>query len=209
MTHHDEQEIPEVKIERVEGEAESAGSARLGAEFREFGRQLLRAVRSVAESEELRHLGQEIVESLRDIGEEVQTTLERTREKDEVRAVGEQARRVGQSVSSNLRGGEVTGDVQTNLSQALNSLNNELNKVIDQIQSRSARVSNEVEGSASDAEGAEQKERFEKSMDEALHEAQDESSKGKDPIDEGAQDLEDAWEEPTQPEADVDDGKSQ
>lgn len=124
---------------------------RLSEEFREFGRNLIRALRSVATSDELRNLGNEIVESLRDIGEEVQETVERTREKEEVRAVGDQARRVSQAVSSGIPARELASDMQTNLSQALRSLNGELNKLVDQIQSRTARVSDEVESTAQEA----------------------------------------------------------
>jgi hypothetical protein len=147
-----EQLVSEATLEPVDsGDTAAHEETRLSDEFRDFGRQLIRALRSVATSDELRNLGNEIVESLRDIGEEVQETLERTRDKEEVKAVGEQARRVTQAVSSGIPAKDMAADVQSSLSQALRSLNAELNKVVDQIQSRSARVSDEVESTAHEA----------------------------------------------------------
>jgi hypothetical protein len=150
--HEQEAEQVEAPIEPVQ-EAQRDEELRLGEEFRELGRQLMRAFRSVADSDELRNLGNEVVESLRDIGEEVQETFQRTRQKEEVKAVSERAKRVGQAVSSGASARELTGELQSGLSQALRSLNNELNKVIDQIQARSARMSEEVEGTAREAAG--------------------------------------------------------
>jgi Mg2+ and Co2+ transporter CorA len=150
MSEHDE---TPVNIEKAVDETkEHTGEVvgRLSDEFREFGRQLLRAMRSVAESPELRNVGQEIVESLRHIGGEVQQAYERTKESDEVKGLGQQAKRVTQTLNENVRSNEMASDVQQGLSKALHNLNEELNKVIDQIQSRSARVSEEVEGTAKD-----------------------------------------------------------
>jgi hypothetical protein len=147
-----EPEQTEAPIEPVQEEQRDE-ELRLGEEFRELGRQLMRAFRSVADSDELRNLSNEVVDSLRDIGEEVQETFQRTRQKEEVKAVGERAKRVGQAVSSGASARELTTELQSGLSQALRSLNNELNKVIDQIQARSARMGDEVEGTAREAAG--------------------------------------------------------
>lgn len=187
MSDQVENETPEVKIERVEGAAQPVAedTGNLGEEFREFGRQMVQAIRSVATSDELRHLGQQVVETIRDLGNEIQDTFERTKEKEEVKAVGEQAKRVTQSVSSNIRSGEATGDIQSSLSQALRTLNTELNKVIDQIQSRSAHISDEVEGTATEAK--ETAERVESGFDAALDETQGAK--------EGAQGIQDAFNE--------------
>lgn len=143
----------EVHIEKAVEETKAQGGevvGRLTDEFREFGRQLLRAMRSVAESPELRNVGQEIVESLRHIGGEVQQAYERTKDSEEVKGLGQQAKRVTQTLSENVRSNDLANDVQQGLSKALHSLNEELNKVIDQVQSRTARVSDEVEGTAKD-----------------------------------------------------------
>ena len=78
MSEHDHQDEMSGEIEQVEQEIHDNAET-LGNEFREFGRQLMRALRSIAESDELRHLGTEIGDSLREIGEEVQETLHRTR----------------------------------------------------------------------------------------------------------------------------------
>ncbi len=219
MSDFPEGQRPETPIDRVDqAPHQSAAEGDLGAEFKEFGRQLLRAVRSVAESEELRRLGHEITESLKDIGEEVQQTLEQTRSRDDVKAVGEQARRVTQALAPK----DVAGEVQSGLSQALRSLNSELNKVIDQIQSRTARVSDEVDSTARAAaesaeqaaddaadkaadvadSASEQRERFEEAMDEALDEAAEDSAKGPGAIEDEPDTLPEAWQEPSQPEGD-------
>ena len=152
MSEHETHET-QVKIEKaVEEVHKQSGEVigRLGDEFREFGRQLIRAMRSVADSPELRNVGQEIVESLRHIGGEVQQAYERTKEREEVKDLGQQAKRVTHTLSENVRSNELASDVQQSLSKALHSLNEELNKVIDQVQSRTARVSDEVEGTAKD-----------------------------------------------------------
>jgi len=143
----------EAKIEKAVEEVQEQGGevvGRLSDEFREFGRQLLRAMRSVADSPELRNVGQEIVESLRHIGGEVQQAYDRTKESDEVKELGHQAKRVSQTLNDNVRSNELASEVQQGLSKALHTLNEELNKVIDQVQSRTARVSDEVEGTAKD-----------------------------------------------------------
>lgn len=171
---------------------------KLGEEFREFGSQLMRAIRAVADSEELRNLGNEIIESLRDIGEEVQETFERTRDKEEVKAVGEQARRMTQAIAST----EGAGDVQQNLSQALRSLNNELNKFIDEVQTRSARASQPVEGTARSPEGKREMEQFSEAMNETLEKAEAESPVATGMVHDEPDNLEEAWHEDSQEQAD-------
>ncbi|MGB0387459.1 MAG: hypothetical protein ACPGWR_21790 [Ardenticatenaceae bacterium] len=150
MSSNNDNLVPEVKIEQVEDAKEQTepGGESLGQEIREFGRNLIGAFRSVAHSDELRHLGNEIVESLRDIGQDIQETFERTKEKEEVKTVSEQAKRMTESVSANIRSGEMGNELQSGLTNALRTLNTELNKIIDQIQAKSARVEADVEGSA-------------------------------------------------------------
>lgn len=145
--------IPEIKIESVEESKQGAKSevGSLGEEFKVFGSNLLTAVRSVAQSEEVRQLGSQIVDSLRDIGEEIQETVQQAKEKDEVKAVSEQAKRVSNSVGANVREGSITHELQTSLSKALHTLNTELNKIIDQIQARTMRANQDVESSAKEA----------------------------------------------------------
>ncbi|MDQ4079035.1 MAG: hypothetical protein M3220_22680 [Chloroflexota bacterium] len=224
MTNYDEEQGPEVQIERVGEAEEGRQTGKLGEEFKEFGNQLMRAVRAVADSEELRRLGNEITDSLKDIGEEIQETYEQTRRKEEVRAVGEQAKRVTRA----LTGREGAGDLQSSLSQALRSLNSELNKVIDQIQARSARMSEEVDSTARDAtattevraEEAEEQatevamrvkeQEMEEDFEEAMDATLDESAAESDMLDEGAihepgDDLERKWHEETQEGADLTD----
>ena len=142
--------IPEVKIERVEEQTNETASnhGSLGEEIKTFGRNLIAAFREVAYSDEVSNLGTEIVDSLRDIGQDMQKTFERAKEKEEVKAVSEQALRVKESVSANINSTEIGHELQSGLTNALRTLNSELNKLIDQIQSKSARVEADVEGTA-------------------------------------------------------------
>ncbi|MGH2543500.1 MAG: hypothetical protein ACRDIB_11905 [Ardenticatenaceae bacterium] len=219
MNHHEEERVPEVQIERVGESGERSTEAGLGEEFKEFGRQLMRAIRAVADSDELRNLGHEIVESMRDIGEDIQETFEQARSKEEVQKVGEQAKRVTQVITSR----EAASDLQTSLSQALHSLNDELNKIIDQVQTRTSRMSGEVESSAREAGAAGEEmagragaqasevastaggmqEGSEDEMGEALSEAVSESALGAEPIRESGDSLEEKWQEETQPGPDL------
>lgn len=201
MTHHEGHET-EVTIERVGEGQQEAQPGKLGEEFKEFGSQLMRAVRAVADSDELRKLGNDIVESLKDIGEEIQETFEKARDKEEVKAVGEQAKRVSQAISSQ----ETTGEIQSGLSAALRSLNSELNKIIDQVQARSARAGEAVDGTAREAEAQkEQKDQFEQAMDDTLEESAAEDSKQPGPEHESKETLASEWHEETQPGADLTD----
>lgn len=146
-----ENQIPEIKIETpVKEKAYQANESRLSEEMKEFGRNLVSAFRSVAYSEEVRHLRHEVASSLRDIGQDMQETFERTKSKEEVKAVGEQARKVSQSVSASFNKNQGSSDLQSGLANALRMLNTELNKIIDQIQSKSARVETDVDSTAKD-----------------------------------------------------------
>jgi len=146
-----ENQIPEVKIETpVEENMPRASDNVLGEEIKLFGRNLVSAFRSIAYSDEVRNLGNEVVNSLRDIGKDIQDTFEQTKSKEEVKAVGEQARKVSQSVSASFNKNEGGSDLQSGLASALRLLNTELNKIIDQIQSKSARVETDVDSTAKD-----------------------------------------------------------
>ena len=141
--------VPEVKVERpVYEDAPQANQPLLGEEIKQFGRNLVAAFRSVAQSEEVHNLRTEIVDSFRDIGKDIQETFEQTKSKQEVKAVTEQARKVTESVSSSFNKNELGGDLQSGLTNALRMLNTELNKIIDQLQSKSARVETDVDSSA-------------------------------------------------------------
>lgn len=147
QSHDGESHEVEIEID-VEQEPMTDG---LGNELREFGVQLMRALRSVTESAEVRNLGKEIGSSLREIGDEIQSAVEAAVESDDVRAVGQKARKVGERVKDEVEVGGVGASLQQGLSQALRSLNDELNRIIDQVQSKSARMSDTVESSVREA----------------------------------------------------------
>lgn len=144
-------QTPEIKIETpVEENLPGASDNPLGEEMKQFGRNLVSAFRSVIHSEEVRGLGNEVVNSLRDIGKDIQETFEQTKTKEEVKAVSEQAKKVSDSVSASFTKKEIGGDLQSGLISALRMLNTELNKIIDQIQNKSARVETDVDSTAKD-----------------------------------------------------------
>ncbi len=144
-------QAPEIKIETpVEENVPSASENMLGEEMKQFGRNLVSAFRSVIHSEEVRGLGNEVVNSLRDIGKDIQETFEQTKTKEEVKAVSEQAKKVTDSVSASFNKKEIGSDLQSGLISALRMLNTELNKIIDQIQNKSARVETDVDSTAKD-----------------------------------------------------------
>ncbi|MCB0076269.1 MAG: hypothetical protein KDD73_02525 [Anaerolineales bacterium] len=206
MSDHYEESPKEITI-NIDTESTSASEEahNVGEELRLFGKQLVKAVRAVVDSDELRHLGNEVVGSLRNIGDEIQQSFDRTKQKDEVKAVGEQANRMTQAVT----GGEGVSDVQERLSKTLRAFNGELNKFIDQMQSSASKLQREVDAKANKASDsadetaeafeekiAERRDRVEDAFDEATTQTGTRAEKAID-------DIEDAFEQESHRDATV------
>ncbi len=101
-------------------------------ELKELGRQLTNAVKTVATSEEVRGVGQEIRDGLKNIAREVDEAFDRVREREEVQRVKTQAGNVVESFKT----GEAQQEIREELSDALHALNLRLQALMERFQNR-------------------------------------------------------------------------
>jgi cell division protein ZapA (FtsZ GTPase activity inhibitor) len=101
-------------------------------ELKELGRQLTTAVKTVATSDEVRGVGQEIRDGLKNIAREVDEAFDRVREREEVQRVKMQAGNVVESFKT----GEATQEIREELSDALRALNLRLQALMERFQNR-------------------------------------------------------------------------
>jgi heparin binding hemagglutinin HbhA len=106
----------------------------LGAELRRLGNQIETAVRAALESEQARHLRDELVDTTRDFGQRVETLMNRVVEDDRVRDLTER----GQQTIERVVESEPVQEVQHRLAEGLGLLNQQLAALIARLQQPAA-----------------------------------------------------------------------
>ncbi len=111
----------------------------LGTELRRLGAQIETAVRAALESEQARHLRDELVDTTRDFGQRVETLLNRVVEDERVRDLTER----GQQTLERVVESEPVQEVQHRLAEGLGQLNQQLASLITRLQQPAAPPSND------------------------------------------------------------------
>lgn len=125
---------------------QETGQVRITEELKELGRQLARAVNAVAQSEEVRQLGQELREGLQEATDELEDVLSKVRESEEVHKLRQHAGRVVESIKT----GEAQQEIRQGLATALRTLNEQLHELLEEMQQRSGEAKESVEHPAAD-----------------------------------------------------------
>lgn len=108
----------------------SNGESNIGAELKELGRQLTEAVKSIATSDEVRTMGQELRDGFREAAHNVEEALGKVRERDEVQRLRAKASDVAES----FRTGDAQREIRTEVTDALRALNLRLHELLERLQ---------------------------------------------------------------------------
>jgi hypothetical protein len=103
---------------------------RISDELKKLGQQLAQAVRSAAESEEMRKLRQELSEGLDEVRVELQEAFDQARESEEVARLRQQAERAVESIQT----GEAQREIRQELAYTLQTLNEQLAGWLERLQ---------------------------------------------------------------------------